>query len=48
MVIEAASGARSSMSIATLLLETIWVIDFLPSEAGEVAPSYGDGGVKSP
>ncbi|MBI2739266.1 MAG: ATP-dependent acyl-CoA ligase [Rhodospirillales bacterium] len=46
VVIEAALlGALEHVGLETLPVEAIWIIDFLPSEAGEVSPSYGDGGV---
>ena len=42
MVIEATLlGALGHVDLATLPLETIWIIDFLPSEAGEVARRAG-------
>jgi crotonobetaine/carnitine-CoA ligase len=47
LVIEAALlGALEHVDLATLPLETIWTIDFLPSEAGEVARRAG--GVMNP
>src|SRR5262245_7057556 len=48
MVIEAALlGALEHVGLETLPVEAIWLIASLPSEAGEVSPSHGDGGVMS-
>src|SRR5215831_17092976 len=48
LVIEAALlGALEHVGLESLPLEAIWLIASLPSEAGEVSPSHGDGGVMS-